>query len=42
MSHQQQLDFVASVKAQFPEYFSQAKVLEVGSLDINGSVRQFF
>ena len=42
MSHQQQLIFVASVKDQFPEYFSQTKVLEVGSLNINGSVRQFF
>jgi SAM-dependent methyltransferase len=42
MSHQQQLSFVASVKDQFPEYFSQTKVLEVGSLNINGSVRQFF
>lgn len=42
MSHQSQLDFVASVKKQFPEYFINRKVLEVGSLDINGSVRQFF
>lgn len=41
MSHQQQLDFVAAVKAEFPEHFSQTKVLEVGSLNINGSVRQF-
>lgn len=42
MSHQSQLDFVASVKAKFPEYFTNKKVLEIGSLDINGSVRQFF
>lgn len=42
MSHQSQLDFVASVKAKFPEYFANKKVLEIGSLDINGSVRQFF
>jgi hypothetical protein len=42
VSHQSQLDFVASVKKQFPEYFINRKVLEVGSLDINGSVRQFF
>jgi len=42
MSHQQQLDFVQSVKDQFPEYFKGTKVLEVGSLNINGSVRQFF
>jgi len=42
MSHQQQLDFVQSVKDEFPEYFKGTKVLEVGSLNINGSVRQFF
>jgi len=42
MSHQSQLDFVASVKAKFPEYFINNRVLEIGSLDINGSVRQFF
>lgn len=42
MSHQSQLDFVARVKQQFPQYFKGRKVLEVGSLDINGSVRQFF
>ncbi len=42
MSHVQQLDFVTSVKARFPASFVGKKVLEVGSLDINGSVRQFF
>jgi len=42
MSHQSQLDFVESVKSRFPEYFINKKVLEIGSLDINGSVRQFF
>lgn len=42
MSHQSQLDFVASVKRQFPEFFKGKRVLEIGSLDINGSVRQFF
>lgn len=42
MSHQSQIDFVAGVKAKFPDYFVNNKVLEIGSLDINGSVRQFF
>ncbi len=42
MSHPQQLEFVNSVKNQFENYFSNSSVLEIGSLDINGSVRQFF
>ena len=42
MSHQSQLDFVSSVKSMFPYSFRDARVLEVGSLNINGSVRQFF
>jgi hypothetical protein len=42
MSHPEQLQFVASIKEKYPLKFRNAKVLEVGSLDINGSVRQFF
>lgn len=42
MAHQQQFDFVKICQQKYPNAFSQAKVLEVGSLDINGSVRQFF
>jgi SAM-dependent methyltransferase len=42
MAHPSQLDFVARVKARFPERFAGRRVLEVGSLDINGSVRSFF
>jgi hypothetical protein len=40
--HREPKQFVASVKKQYPEYFTGKKVLEVGSLDINGSVRPFF
>ena len=42
MSHQAQLDFVASLRFKFPDYFIRKKVLEVGSLNINGSIRPFF
>lgn len=40
--HREANDFVRSVKARFPERFVGKKVLEVGSLNINGSVREFF
>ena len=42
MSHQSQLDFVSGVRDRFPEHFINSKVLEVGSLNINGTVRIFF
>jgi SAM-dependent methyltransferase len=42
MAHSEQLKFVAGVKAAFPEFFRSTKTLEIGSLDINGSIRQFF
>lgn len=42
MAHQEQRDFFAKVKQQYPEAFIGVDVLEVGSLDINGSVRDFF
>ena len=42
MSHTAQLNFVQRVKDKFPEYFKDSKVLEIGSLDINGSIRKFF
>jgi len=42
MAHAQQLSFVQLLSRELPQYFYQAKVLEVGSLDITGSVRQFY
>lgn len=42
MSHQAQLDFVAIVRGMYPDYFVRKQVLEIGSLNINGSIRQFF
>jgi SAM-dependent methyltransferase len=40
--HPDQLDFVGRVKAVFPAHFRGVRVLEIGSLDINGSIRALF
>ena len=42
MAHPEQREFFTSLRALHPEYFTGRKVLEVGSLNINGSVRDFF
>lgn len=42
MAHFEQFFFFDNVKAFLPSYFQGNKVLEIGSLDINGSVRGFF
>jgi SAM-dependent methyltransferase len=42
MSHPQQLDYFSSLATQYPEYFNDAKVTEIGSLNLNGSVRSVF
>ena len=42
MAHFEQMFFFTNVKSFFPAYFKSTKVLEVGSLDINGNVRGFF
>ncbi len=42
MSHAAQLHYVATVRSIFPGRFTKQRVIEIGSLDINGSVRQFF
>lgn len=42
MAHDAQRDFIAKTKLKFPTSFENAKVLEVGSVNINGTVRDFF
>lgn len=42
MAHSQQQDFFRRVKEKFPKYFTDVKVLDVGSLDINGNIKHFF
>ena len=42
MSHPAQHDYIRYVKNKFPEQFVNKQVLEVGSLNINGTVRDLF
>lgn len=42
MAHKEQTDYIASLKAKFPLTFSGGRTLEVGSLNINGTVRNAF
>ena len=42
MAHADQAEFFSMMKSHYSEYFTKSKVLEVGALDINGSVRPFF
>ena len=42
MAHADQFEFVRTVKQHLPAFFEGVSVLEIGSLDINGSVRSFF
>lgn len=42
MAHYQQLEFVRQLSNHMPAFFSKVRVLEVGSWDVNGSVRSFF
>jgi SAM-dependent methyltransferase len=42
MAHPEQKEFCERVRARFPELFKNKKVLDVGSLDINGNNRFLF
>lgn len=42
MAHEAQRIFIESVKEKFPKYFDNVSVLEMGSLNINGTVRDFY
>lgn len=42
MAHPEQREFLVEMTKRFSHYFSNKKVLEVGSLNINGTVRDFF
>jgi len=42
MAHVEQQEFCLKIKSLFPEFFKNVTVLDVGSLDINGSNRYLF
>jgi SAM-dependent methyltransferase len=42
MAHIQQFQFFEVLSRLYPRYFNGGCVAEIGSLDINGSIRQFF
>jgi SAM-dependent methyltransferase len=42
MAHKEQKEFIEMIRNEFPDFFSGKRVLEIGSLDINGSVRKLF
>ncbi|WP_295392339.1 class I SAM-dependent methyltransferase [uncultured Thiodictyon sp.] len=42
MAHYQQHQFVLICREHFPDHFKSKEVLEVGSCDINGSIRKLF
>tara|TARA_S200002703_G_scaffold6204_1_gene6917 strand:- start:443 stop:982 length:540 start_codon:yes stop_codon:yes gene_type:complete len=42
MAHSQQRDFFMRVKNLFPDAFRNKTVLEIGSLNINGTIRDLF
>jgi len=42
MAHREQREFCSKIRNQFPAYFVGKKVLDCGSLDINGNNRYLF
>ena len=40
--HKEVLAFIQKVKTLHPKYFKDSKVVEMGSMDINGTPREFF
>jgi len=42
MAHERQQDFYQRVKQHLPKYFTDVKILDIGSLDLNGNNKQFF
>lgn len=42
MAHLNKQNFISRVKKRFPNFFTDVKVLDIGSLDVNGNNKIFF
>ena len=42
MAHEAQLEFINTMSKHLPQFFNNVRVLEIGSLDIKGTIRQFY
>lgn len=42
MAHPEQRAFVVAVRAVHPDYFAGGRICEIGSRDVNGSIRELF
>lgn len=42
MSHKEQIEYCKKIKSKLPEYFKDKRVLDCGSLDVNGNNRYLF
>lgn len=42
MAHQQQKDFCRKIKNELPHFFKNKRVLDIGSLDVNGNNKELF
>jgi SAM-dependent methyltransferase len=42
MSHLAQQEFFRKVKKEYPEHFHKVRVLDCGSLDVNGTIKDYF
>jgi SAM-dependent methyltransferase len=42
MAHTAQYNFFSKIKELYPKYFKKVKVLDCGSLDVNGSAKNLF
>jgi SAM-dependent methyltransferase len=40
--HTEQIVFIQNLKNTFPNYFSDCSVLEIGSYNVNGTIREYF